>query len=103
MGCVGHFARYLRFTTWDTRGVASPKRLHSAAQPLATDAMLVQLTPRNGNWVVVTDAWFFQEGQSQRWQTARYGGFRVLPDGRVLLVGTADAGLRAITPTPDKP
>lgn len=87
----------------DTRGVASPKRLHRADQPLATDEMLVQLTPKNGAWVVVTDAWFFQEGQAQRWQAARFGEFRVLPDGRALLVGMADEALRAITATADVP
>ena len=46
----------------DARGVATPKRLHRADQPLAADELLVQLTPKNGSWVVVTDAWFFQEG-----------------------------------------
>lgn len=87
----------------DARGVATLKRLHRADQPLAADEMLVQLTPKNGAWVVVTDAWFFREGQAQRWQAARYGEFRVLPDGRALLVGMADEGLRAITATADVP
>jgi uncharacterized membrane-anchored protein len=85
----------------DARGVATLKRLHSAGQPLAVDEMLVQLTPKNGAWVVVTDAWFFKEGQAQRWQAAKFGEFRVLPDGRALLVGMADAELRAIAV--DKP
>ncbi|MBK6999470.1 MAG: GDYXXLXY domain-containing protein [Rhodoferax sp.] len=81
----------------DARGVATPKRLHRADQPLAVDEMLVQLTPKNGAWVVVTDAWFFKEGESQRWQAAKFGEFRVLPDGRALLVGMADVALVAIT------
>jgi uncharacterized membrane-anchored protein len=44
----------------------------------------------------VTDAWFFREGDAERWQKARYGEFRVAPDGRALLVGMADADLRPI-------
>lgn len=51
--------------------------------------------------MVVTDAWFFKEGDAALWQTAKFGEFRVLPDGRALLVGMADADLKAIAaPTP---
>ena len=80
----------------DGRGVATVQRLHTAAQPLAANERLLELTPKDGNWVVVTDAWFFKEGEAQRWQTARFGEFRVLPDGRALLVGMADANLQPI-------
>lgn len=80
----------------DARGVATVQRLHTADQALAGDEMLLQLTPKNGAWVVVSDAWFFKEGQGQRWQGAKFGEFRVLPDGRALLVGMADAALRPI-------
>ncbi|MBK9346746.1 MAG: GDYXXLXY domain-containing protein [Burkholderiales bacterium] len=80
----------------DGRGVATVQRLHTAAQPLAANERLLELTPKDGNWVVVTDAWFFKEGEAQRWQAARFGEFRVLPDGRALLVGMADAALQPI-------
>ena len=46
----------------------------------------------------MTDAWYFREGDGQRWEQARYGEFRVEPDGRALLVGMADAQLRPIDP-----
>lgn len=82
----------------DARGVATVQRLHTSAQPLAAGEMLLELTPKDGSWVVVTDAWFFKEGDAQRWQQARFGEFRVLPDGRALLVGMADANLKPIVP-----
>ena len=82
----------------DTRGVAALQRLHAPGQPLAPDEMLLELTPMDGNWVVVTDAWFFKEGEALTWQAAKFGEFRVLPDGRALLVGLADAALQPITP-----
>jgi uncharacterized membrane-anchored protein len=85
----------------DARGVATVQRLHTVDQPLAPNEMLLELTPKDGNWVVVTDAWFFKEGQGQAWQAAMFGEFRVLPDGRALLVGMADAALQPITP--DRP
>ena len=80
----------------DARGVATVQRLHASDQALAADEMLLELTPKDGAWVVVTDAWFFKEGQGQRWQAAQFGEFRVLPDGRALLVGMADAALQPI-------
>jgi len=57
---------------------------------------LLELSPKNGAWVVVTEAWIFKEGTAELWQTAKYGEFRVLPDGRALLVGMADEKLHAL-------
>lgn len=82
----------------DDRGVATAQRMYADGQPLATNERLLELTPKDGSWVVVTDAWFFKEGQAERWQQARFGEFRVLPDGRALLVGMADAALAPIAP-----
>jgi uncharacterized membrane-anchored protein len=80
----------------DARRVATVKRLYTLGERLAADEMLLQLSPKNGTWVVVTDAWFFKEGTAQRWQAAKFGEFRVLPDGRALLVGMSDEALRPI-------
>ncbi|MHB8949069.1 MAG: GDYXXLXY domain-containing protein [Rhodoferax sp.] len=82
----------------DARGVATVQRLHTPGQPLAPTEMLLELSPKDGNWVVVTDAWYFKEGQAQIWQAARFGEFRVLEGGRALLVGMADAALQPIAP-----
>ena len=80
----------------DARGVVTTQRLYTAGQLLAPNEMLLQLSPKNGAWVVVTDAWFFKEGERERFQKAAFGEFRVLPDGRALLVGMADAALQPI-------
>ncbi len=80
----------------DARGVVTTQRLYTAGQPLAPNEMLLQLSPKNGAWVVVTDAWFFKEGERDRFQKAAFGEFRVLPDGGALLVGMADAALQPI-------
>ncbi len=80
----------------DQQGVAKPQRMHSDDQALEPNEKLVQLTRKDGNWIVVTDAWFFAEGQAQRWEAARYGEFRVMPDGQALLVGLADGQLEVI-------
>ena len=84
-------------TRIDARGVAELLRL-ADEKPLAADERLIELAPRNGRWVLVSDAWFFREGQGAVWQAARYGEFRLAGDGRALLVGLADAGLQPIRP-----
>ncbi len=79
----------------DARGVASAQRLDDGA-PLAADELRVELTPRDGRWVLVSDAWFFAEGEAARWAAARYGEFRVGGDGRALLVGLRGADLQPL-------
>lgn len=79
--------------TLDERGVASLRRVHAAGQDLAPGELLIELTPKDRGWIVVTDAWFFREGEAARFEKARFGEFRVMPDGRALLVGLADEKL----------
>jgi uncharacterized membrane-anchored protein len=82
----------------DARGVATLLRIDAGGTALAADELRIELTPKNGRWILVTDAWFFKEGDGERWSRARYGEFRVAADGRALLVGMADADLRRIEP-----
>ena len=81
--------------TRDARGVATLRRLHDGT-PLGPGELLIELTPKSGRWILVTDAWFFEEGEAERWAKAKYGEFRVREDGQALLVGLRDAGLRPL-------
>ncbi|RZL64228.1 MAG: DUF4401 domain-containing protein [Variovorax sp.] len=58
--------------------------------------LAVPLSPKDGRWVFVTDAWFFKEGDAAKFETARYGEFRILPNGSALLVGMADEHLQPL-------
>ncbi|MFG6447355.1 GDYXXLXY domain-containing protein [Roseateles sp. BYS180W] len=82
----------------NAQGVVTELRLPQGATGLAEGEIWLELTPKDGRWVLVTDAWFFAEGQAQAFEAARFGEFRVLPDGRALLVGMADAELIPIRP-----
>jgi uncharacterized membrane-anchored protein len=82
----------------DARGVATLLRIDVPGEALGSDEMRIELTPKGGRWILVSDAWFFRVGDAARWSGARYGEFRVAGDGRALLVGMADAGLRRIEP-----
>ncbi len=79
----------------DERGVATLLRLHRG-EALATDELRIELAPKGGRWVLVTDAWFFREGEAKRWAGAKYAEFRVEPGGRALLVGLRGPALEAL-------
>lgn len=77
------------------RGIAQLLRYHDG-KPLAQGEFLVDLVRKHGDWVFVTDAWYFREGQAERWSKARYGEFRVQPDGKALLVGLRGPNLEKL-------
>ncbi|MGD9836018.1 MAG: GDYXXLXY domain-containing protein [Piscinibacter sp.] len=79
----------------DERGIAQLQRVDDGT-PLAEGELRIQLTPKDGRWILVSDAWFFAEGEAARWEKARYGEFRVDADGRALLVGLRGAALEAL-------
>lgn len=87
----------------DLQGVAHAVRLAQPEQVLNEGEFLLELTPKDGQWVIVTDAWFFREGQAERWAAARFGEFRVLPDGKALLVGLVDSDLKPISTAVNPP
>ncbi len=80
----------------DARGIGQFVRVFGAGPALASDERLLELSPKDGRWTVVSDAWFFKEGEAARWQAARYAELRVLPDGRALLVGLRGPELRPL-------
>ena len=80
----------------DEKGVASVLRVATAGDALAPGELLLPLKRMQSRWVLVTDAFYFPEGQGRSLQAARFGEFRVLPDGRALLVGLADEQLQPL-------
>ena len=77
------------FATPDNRSVASL----SLQPPEGGDAIAVELRTKSRRWFVGSDAWFFEEGLAKTFEAAKFGIFRVGPDGRLLLVGLADKDL----------
>src|SRR5262245_48389847 len=70
----------------DARSIASFRRLDDRTPP-AADEILLRYRVREGQLKFATNAFFFQEGTGKRFERARYGEFRVAPDGEVLLTG----------------
>lgn len=63
---------------------------------LAPDQRLLQARWQQGQWWIGPDAFFFEEGTGEQYEQARYGEFRLQPDGGTLLVGLRDEALKPI-------
>ena len=69
----------------DERGVAVMQGL-ATGQALAADEIVIELLQTGSGLRPATDAWYFKEGEAQRWSGAKYGEFRIDGKGRALLV-----------------
>ena len=63
---------------------------------LASDERLLQVHQSERQWQIGPDAYFFEEGTGDLYQTARYGEFRLQADGKTLLVGLRDEAYQPI-------
>lgn len=84
--------------TLDQQGVASFVRLYDASTPLTDNERLLHFRKRGGQVRLASNAYFFQEGHGQYYQTARYGELRVSPDGEAVLVGLRDNQYQLMRP-----
>ena len=75
--------------------VSHYKRLDDGS-PLAPDEILLRYRVRKGRVKFATNAFFFEEGTAKRYEQARYGEFRVAPDGELLLTGMRDKVLEPL-------
>jgi uncharacterized membrane-anchored protein len=90
----------------DSKGVATVLRVIDPASidstPLPSGQVRLPLKHKGGQWVLVTDAFYFPEGRGESFKQAKFGEFRALADGRALLVGLADESLRPLEPSKEK-
>jgi uncharacterized membrane-anchored protein len=60
-------------------------RRFADAKPLAPNEIALRYRVRNGQPNFATNAYFFQEKRAKAFEGARYGEFRVAPDGEMIL------------------
>lgn len=65
-------------------------------QPLYDGQLRLQFRLRSGEVKFATNAFFFQEGTGEIYEQAKYGLFRVGPDGNLLLTHLVDAELQTL-------
>jgi uncharacterized membrane-anchored protein len=81
----------------DERGVAKFVRRDDGS-PLGEREVRLRYRMRDGRVKLVTNAWFFEEGQAAPYAAARYGEFRVADGGEALLARMRDDKLLPIEP-----
>ncbi len=80
----------------DERGVGTFRRVPDAS-PLAQNEILFAVkSGDSGRPTIEPHSYLFQEGTADAHAAAKFGIFRVAPDGRHLLVGLADDAARPI-------
>ena len=79
----------------DSNSVATYRRLDDGS-PLAPDEIYLRYRVRQGEIKLATNAFFFEEGTGERYEAARYGEFRVAPDGELLLTGLRGKDLQPL-------
>lgn len=72
-------------------GVGRFVRVQAAPRPVASGEIAVRYRERGWDMRIASNAWFFPEGQGQRYAPAKYGELRVDADGTALLAGLRGA------------
>lgn len=79
----------------DDQQIAHFQRLDDGS-PIGDQERRLQYRLRNGRVRFATDAFFFQEGHAERYQSARYGQFRMNQKGELLLVALYSSELKKL-------
>ncbi|OJA06926.1 GDYXXLXY domain-containing protein [Halomonas sp. QHL1] len=81
----------------DEKRIAHFQRLDNG-DPLSENERRLGYRLRNGQVRFATNAFFFQEEEAERYESARYGQFRVNTDGEPLLVSLHNEALKSLSP-----
>ena len=73
--------------------------LYDGQTSLAADEIVVNYYKRGGDVEIGATSFFFQEGQAQVYEDARYGELRVASSGEAILVGLADQNFHTLGAT----
>jgi uncharacterized membrane-anchored protein len=77
-------------------GVAGKVRLQTEARPLKNNEFLIKYTLGSNNMNLGAESYFFEEGQSEKFAVAKYGGIKIDNNGNSVLVGLYDEELKKI-------
>jgi uncharacterized membrane-anchored protein len=95
-GVMGYEPDGYVMLTPDTRGVAQAVRIQPDVHPHAETEVPLRYRVRGNGVRIVTNAYFFPEGEAARYEVARYGELRVAADGEALLVRMLGADLQPL-------
>ncbi|MEN4758935.1 GDYXXLXY domain-containing protein [Chryseobacterium sp. C39-AII1] len=81
----------------DKNGVANKVRFQKEKLPLKKGEYLIEYTSSNSwNVNIGAESFFFQEGEAEKYEKAKYGGIKIDENGNSLLIGLFDEKLKEI-------
>ena len=81
----------------DSNGVAEKERFQDKQTPLSEGEYLIEYKAVNRwNVYIGAESFFFQEGQAEKYEKAKYGGIKIDKNGNSLLIGLYDEQQRKI-------
>ena len=84
--------------TLDENQIATFERFHDEILSLQNNERLLNFRLVDRRVLIGAESFFFQEGQAEIYQNARYAELKIRDDGTVLLVGLRDENLSLLKP-----
>lgn len=78
------------------KGIAQKIRIQPKKNPIHTNEYLIEYTAGSMDMNIGAEAFFFEEGQGEKYEKAKYGGLQVDNKGNSILVGLYDENLHKI-------
>jgi len=80
----------------NNEGIAERIRIQPKKTPLNNDEFLIEYTLGDWNMNIGAESFFFEEGQAEKYEKAKYGGLQVDGKGNSILVGLYNENLHKI-------
>lgn len=80
----------------DENGVGTKIRLQNDIKPLNEGEYAIVYTASNWRINIGAESYFFEEGQAEKYDSAKYGGMKIDNQGNNLLIGLYDENLMKI-------
>jgi uncharacterized membrane-anchored protein len=81
----------------EENGIAKKVRIQENKTPINDNEFLIEYTSKKWrNINIGAESYFFQEGEAEKYENAKYGGIKVDSQGNSLLIGLYDENLKRI-------
>ncbi len=80
----------------DSNGVGKKVRFQAGTTPINSGEYLVKYRNKGWRLNIGAESYFFQEGEAEKYDSARYGGIKTDKNGNSLLVGLYDVNRKII-------
>jgi uncharacterized membrane-anchored protein len=81
----------------EENGIAKKVRIQENKTPINDNEFLIEYTSKKwSNINIGAESYFFQEGEADKYENAKYGGIKVDSQGNSLLIGLYDENLKRI-------